>query len=232
MKPLREWKHFLLLIMLVAATIFQSFTHRMLLGPIVADALAAVVVIAVFTIVFQRPRERFIAFAALAVALAASSAHYMIPRGETQVPLRLVYDGVLALFLSFAVAVILRDIFQQKVIRTDDVLGAVCGYLIAAGAWARLYGFTYALAPGSFAVSTGLSEDLSSWHGRAALFNYFSLVTLTTMGYGDVTPVLPPATAFATLEAVFGQFYIAVVVAQLVGARMTQAMESRDSTRG
>jgi hypothetical protein len=222
MKPLREWKHLLLLIMLVAATIFQSFTHRLVLGPIVADALAAVVVIAVFTIVFQRPRERFIAFAALAVALAASWTHYVIPPGESQVLLRLVYDGVLTLFLSFAVAVILRDIFQQKVIRTDDVLGTVCGYLIAAGAWARLYGLTYALVPDSFAVSTGLAVDLSSWHGRAAMFNYFSLVTLTTMGYGDVTPVLAPATAFATLEAVFGQFYIAVVVAQLVAARMAQ----------
>ena len=55
------------------------------------------------------------------------------------------------------------------------------------------------------------------------MFNYFSLVTLTTMGYGDVTPVRPPATALATLEAVFGQFYIAVVVAQLVGLRLAQA---------
>jgi hypothetical protein len=231
MKAPREWKHLLLLVMLVAATIFQSFTHRMILGPIVADALAAVVVIAVFAIVFQRGRERFIAFVALTVALAASWAHYMVPTGESQVPLRLVYDGVLALFLSFAVAVILRDIFQQKAIRTDDVLGAVCGYLIAAGAWARLYGFTYALVPGSFAVSTSLAVDLSSWHGRAAMFDYFSLVTLTTMGYGDVTPVLAPATAFATLEAVFGQFYIAVVVAQLVGARLAQAVESRGPTQ-
>ena len=52
------------------------------------------------------------------------------------------------------------------------------------------------------------------------MFNYFSIVTLTTMGYGDITPARAPATVLAMLEAVFGQFYIAVVVAQLVGARM------------
>jgi len=50
------------------------------------------------------------------------------------------------------------------------------------------------------------------------------------MGYGDVTPVRAPATALATIEAVFGQFYIAVVVAELVGARLARA-SSGSSTR-
>jgi voltage-gated potassium channel len=59
------------------------------------------------------------------------------------------------------------------------------------------------------------------------LFYYFSLVTLTTMGYGDVAPVRPPATVLVTLEAIFGQFYLAVVVAQLVGLRLAQAFEPK-----
>ena len=63
------------------------------------------------------------------------------------------------------------------------------------------------------------------------MFNYFSLVTLTTMGYGDVTPVRAPATIFATLEAVFGQFYIAVLVAQLVGLRLAQALQPDDAQK-
>ncbi len=53
--------------------------------------------------------------------------------------------------------------------------------------------------------------------------NYVSLGALTSVGSGDVVPILPPATMLTMLEAVFGQFYIAVVVAQLVGARLSQA---------
>ena len=63
------------------------------------------------------------------------------------------------------------------------------------------------------------------------MFNYFSLVTLTTMGYGDVTPARAPATMLATLEAVFGQFYIAVLVAQLVGLRLAQALQPGDAQK-
>ena len=62
------------------------------------------------------------------------------------------------------------------------------------------------------------------------MFDYFSLVTLTTMGYGDITPARAPATVFATLEAIFGQFYIAILVAQLVGLRLVQA-SPRDDVR-
>jgi Ion channel len=96
---------------------------------------------------------------------------------------------------------------------------------------ANLYAFTEALLPGSFAATSSLEHDLASWHGRLALFDYFSLVTLTTMRDGDVTPVSPPATAFATLQAVFGQFYIAVVMAQLVGARLAQPAAGTAASR-
>src|SRR5262245_52175791 len=57
-------------------------------------------------------------------------------------------------------------------------------------------------------LSSPALQELATWHGRHALFNYFSVVTLTTMGFGDITPVRPPATALAMVEAVFGQFYI------------------------
>jgi hypothetical protein len=77
--------------------------------------------------------------------------------------------------------------------------------------------------PGSFVISPALS-DVVSEQGRTALFNYFSVVTLTTMGYGHVTPARAPATVLVMLEATFGQFYIAVVVAQRVGLRLAQAI--------
>jgi len=230
MTSLRSRKYLLLTIVLVAVAVLQSFTRRAVLGPIFSDAVVALVLLAVFQVVFDRRHERALAFVALAAALAAMLAHYILS-GAAEYMLRIAYHALSTVFLGLAVATILRNVFRQQVIRTDDVLGAVSGYLLAAGAWANLYAFTEALVPGSFAVASTLEHDLASWHGRIALFEYFSLVTLTTMGYGDVTPVRPPATAFATLEAVFGQFYIAVVVAQLVGARLAQPAAGNAASR-
>jgi hypothetical protein len=53
-------------------------------------------------------------------------------------------------------------------------------------------------------------------------------VTLTTMGYGDITPIRHPATSLTWLEAMFAQFYITVIVAQLVGLRLAQALQQAD----
>ena len=108
---------------------------------------------------------------------------------------------------------------------TDDVLGAVCGYLLAAGAWANLFMLIEIFSPGSFSVGPGFGAALDTWDGRIAVLSYVSLGSLTSIGSGAVVPVQPPATVLTTLEAVFGQFYIAVVVAQLVGARLSQSSE-------
>jgi len=103
--------------------------------------------------------------------------------------------------------VILGDIFKKSAVGADDVLGAMGGYLMAGAAWSSLYALVDTLVPGSFVLSPAFVAQSSDWDGRTAMLNYFSIVTLTTMGYGDITPVRAPATAFAMFEAVFGQFY-------------------------
>ena len=133
----------------------------------------------------------------------------------------MIYHSALLLLLGFAVIVILRNIFAQRAVRSDDVLGAVCGYLLAAAAWSNLFMLIEIFVPGSYSVGQGFGAQLDSWDGRIAVMNYVSLGSLTGVGSGAVVPVRPPATVLTTLEAVFGQFYIAVVVAQLVGARLS-----------
>jgi hypothetical protein len=85
--------------------------------------------------------------------------------------------------------------------------------------------------PGSFTEGEGFESRLDTWDGRIAVLNYVSLGSLTSVGSGAVVPVRPPATVLTTLEAVFRQFYIAVVVAQLVGARLSQALQRNSSLR-
>ena len=113
-------------------------------------------------------------------------------------------------FAIFVIVILLRRIVTAKVVDAEVILGSVSMYLLIAIAWAVSYGLIDALAPGSF---SGASE------GTAASFNqflYFSLTTMTTLGYGDVTPLTPLARVWSTLEAVTGVFYLAVLVARLV----------------
>ena len=87
--------------------------------------------------------------------------------------------------------------------------------------WANLYGLAYMFAPGAFSVNSDIVAQLGDWHLKRALFDYLSLTTLTSLGYGDITPVGQPAYSLTWLEVMLGQFYMAVVVAQLVGLKLS-----------
>ena len=225
---LRSHKHAILLAASVGVVLVESFSHRLILGPVLSDLAISITQMLVLLIVFDRRVDRLVAFLAFATAVASAWAHYVLPPTYPQELVRLIYHSALLLLLGFATVVILRNIFQQRVVRSDDVLGAVCGYLLAAAAWSNLFMLIEIFVPGSFSVGQGFGAGLDSWHGRTAVLNYVSLGSLTGVGSGEVVPVRPPATALTTLEAMFGQFYIAIVVAQLVGARMSQAVHRND----
>ena len=226
---LRDHKFAILLLAMVCVSLVESFSHRLVLGPIASDLAISATQLFAFLIIFDRKVNRLVAFAALAAAVASVWAHYILPANYHQESLRLIYHAALLLLLGYATIVILRNIFQQRVVRSDDVLGAVCGYMLAAGAWANLFMLVEIFVPGAFSEGQGFGIALDSWHGRIAVMNYVSLGSLTGVGSGQIVPVRPPATVLTTLEAVFGQFYIAVVVAQLVGARLSQEQRQNSS---
>jgi voltage-gated potassium channel len=224
MNSLKRRRHAILLAALVWVGLIESFSHRQVLGPVLSDLAIAMMMLLVFLIVFERRVNRLVAFIALATAVMADWAHYLLP-GSAELPLRLIYHSAAFLLVGFATLVILRNIFEQRVVRADDVLGAVCGYLLAAGAWSNLFMLIEIFLPGSFNVGPGFGAGMDTWNGRIAVLSYVSLGSLTSLGAGVVVPIGPPATILTALEAVFGQFYIAVVVAQLVGARLAQALQ-------
>ncbi len=227
MEMVRQRKYLILIVCVVAALLVNSLTHGVALRAFVSNVLVTVALLAVFLTVFAGRLERKVAFAATLASIVVTWSHHVVPH-EHQLAQAVVHYSLHALFLGFAVIVILRNVLKQTLVTTDEVLGAVAGYLLAGASWANVYALTELLLPGSFNMSQQFAADLPDWHGRAAVFDYFSLVTLTTMGYGDVTPARAPATLFATLEAIFGQFYIAILVAQLVGLRLVQAAQPDD----
>jgi hypothetical protein len=222
-------KYLILILTLIAVLVVQSSTSR---SAVASDFFITVISLTVFLVVFKRGRERTVAFAAAAAALALIWSRYLPIPVESKALLEVANHFLQVAFFGFAVVVILRNMLEAEAITGDDVLGTICGYLLGAAVWANLYAVTAIFVPDSFTVSADLKE-LSGEHGRTALFNYFSVITLTTVGYGDITPARPPATALAMLEAIFGQFYIAVVVAELVGLRLAQAITpGRQPSRG
>ena len=105
----------------------------------------------------------------------------------------------------------------QKV--TVNVLYAtLCLYLIIGLFWGALYTLLNELSPGAY---SGALLDNVQQDSPLHIFNYFSMVTLTTLGYGDITPQTPGAGALCQMEAIIGQFFTAVVVAWLVGSILT-----------
>lgn len=218
----KEWKHVVLLAILICAFVAQPLaSDRSTIGSVPHDALLTVALVLALEVVFESHVDRLIAFVVGAVVIACKWLRYFLQESWWDA-LAVTHDFAMALFFGFAVVVILHNIVRRKTIRVDDVVGSVCGYLLAGGAWAALYSAIDHLVPGSFSISPSLATQVEGWHSRHAVFEYFSLVTLTTIGYGDVSPIRAPAVTLAWLEAVFGQFYIAVVVAQLVAVRLMQ----------
>lgn len=127
-------------------------------------------------------------------------------------PGTLVNLAVTSTFLALAAGAILYDVVGESRVTLDKIFGAICVYLLIAFVWWLLYGIALLLDP--LAFRTALPPvDLT--HQLAELA-YFSCVTLTTLGYGDVVPISPAARALASVEALIGQLYLTVLVARLV----------------
>jgi voltage-gated potassium channel len=133
------------------------------------------------------------------------------------------------LFLALVVAAILAHVFRSTRITRETITGAICAYLLIGSMWAHVFAILENMVPGSFADASIAAETVSSpepIRDQSDRFTYFSFVTLTTLGYGDMTPLTRPAKNLAVLEAIFGQLYLAVLIARLVG--QAQLYKKRD----
>ena len=107
-------------------------------------------------------------------------------------------------------------------------LPANCGQTFCASfgvLWAILCSLLEVLQPGSYALNDAQKSGLMRFGSENTSYSvYYSFVTMTTLGFGDIMPVSPMARMFAALEAVMGQVYLAVLVARLVGLHVAQSL--------
>lgn len=129
------------------------------------------------------------------------------------------HASILALigFMLVAIAYTMKQVAIGSEINANRIVGAVCVYLLLGVIWAMAYTIIEMISPGSF---SGFSPIVDlGWDSE---WLYFSFVTMTTLGYGDILPVSATARGFAYMQAIVGQFYIAVLVAGLVGAYVSK----------
>src|SRR5262245_15769148 len=180
--------------------------------------VSAVLVAAVWAV----SRHRGVLVAGLSLAaptfIAAWMQHFIERRWLTAV-----YLVLGALFLGFTAVVVLRQTLGGATVTADTIAGAICFYLLLGVIWALIYALIELAHPGSF-LDGGRPVGTATG-GRRSLVPellYLSLVTLSTLGYGYILPVTPPARMLAALEGIIGPLYLAVLIARLVGLAASQ----------
>jgi len=124
-------------------------------------------------------------------------------------------------FLLLMIGFTLKQVVSGTEMSANRLVGAICVFLLLGVIWALVYSLLGLVAPSSFAGFTPTAGP-----GWDSDWLYFSFVTLTTLGYGDITPVSATARTLAYLQAVAGQFYIAILVAGLVGGYISNRQGS------
>lgn len=198
----------LLVILVVLLIVYPLFEERSFGRALLAVFLTLVVAGAGYAAAETR-KEKIVA-GAVGVPMVLFVWLGMVYRPTT---LLVVAYVLVTIFLFVVIVLLLRGILRHEVVRADTIYGAICVYLLLGIAWAGVYDVIEVFRPGSFQVSEALQVDGGlDWSDTT----YFSFVTLTTLGYGDISPVSRLAKSMAMLEAVTGVLYLATLIARLV----------------
>lgn len=206
LKAISEGKFLFFLIFLLIFIGFSPLFLKLLPFRLVYDISFTAVLLAGLYAVSDSPRQSIIA--------AVLSVPMLIILWSGDMGLKPVGSALGAVFIGYTIALMVKAVLKAKRVTSHVVSATVSVYLLMGIMWGFLYHVLNAFQPGAF------SADMSKGYTHL----YFSFVTLTTLGYGDITPLSVDARALTILEAVIGQLYLAVIVARLVGIYISQEM--------
>jgi hypothetical protein len=209
---LRSKERFLILLCLILGLlVLVPILNRFVTAHIFLDIfLTAIAISMVYTI--SHKKRYVIAGVFFAIVMLASLwlQYFFQNKGIAAIAM---INGIL--FISVVIASILGFMFKSGEVNREVIYAAILLYLLAALLWAFVYTLLELVDPASFNI------DLDQPQSYLLVFQYYSFVTITTLGYGDITPVSEVAKAFSVLEAIVGQLYLVVVVAWLVGMHVS-----------
>ncbi len=127
--------------------------------------------------------------------------------------------GFSSIFTLLAIIVLMRKILSASQVNVDLIFGAIMVYFLSGILWANFFFIENMISPGSFHGAGTLNFDNTALHStyeQQFNFLYYSFATLATLGMGDITPINHLAKSLTALEAMFGQLFVAIIIAKLV----------------
>lgn len=201
--------------------IVQPLASDIFDAPLLFQVFFTLLNAAVMLLVFEKGRHRVLALSLGVTAVLG----VWISLGLDPVSGRRVLVGAYLLsscFFGFALYGILLSILLRPTSQ-DAIYGGICGYLMLGIIWGFLYSAVEAGSAGSFQTTILQVTSNSPERLDRATLTYFSFITLSGVGYGDVTPTTPLSQKMAMIEAISGQFYFAILVTGLVEMKMANS---------
>jgi ion channel len=202
-----------LLVALALLFFFFPFVEEVKAGDIIVSILLSVVLLCAVLAVAESKRVLVIA---IVLAIPAIAGRWISHFRPDLVPPPVFLTAGLVL-IAFVVANLLRFVLRAPSVNMEVLCASISAYLMLGLLWTVAYWLVDQLTPGAFAFNT--NEGRQSIRGFTAF--YFSFVTLSTVGYGDITPVSKVARMLAAMEAMTGLLYVAVLIARLVALYST-----------
>lgn len=219
LKP-RRFSAVQLLIALGLFFVCAPFVEEINGGDLIVSVLLSLVLLSAILAVAGSQRTLIVALLLALPTLAARWANHFRP---DLVPAGVFLIGGLLMFI-FVVAHLLRFVLRAPSVTSEVLCASISAYLMLGLIWTMAYWLVDQLTPGG-AFSFNTNTGTQSMNGFNAF--YFSFITLSTVGYGDITPLSRIARWLAALEAMTGLLYVAVLIARLVSLYSTP--KSNDS---
>jgi len=196
-----------LLVALALLFFFLPFTQEFEAGTYIESILLSIVLLSAVLAVAGRRRALTIAILLAIPTLVARWSNHFRP---DLVPPEAFLVGGLLVFI-FVAGHILHFVLRAPSVTTEVLCASISAYVILGLIWTIAYWLVDEIVPNAFAFTSGVKEPMRGFNAF-----YFSFVTLSTVGYGDITPVARVARMLAALEAMTGLLYVAVLIARLV----------------
>ena len=179
-------------------------------GGLVGRVLFSLIIVAGVLATF---RQRWVRFFVIVLAVAGLTLTWMehIHRAWSLTILSAILGMI---FLVFLLAILIVQVFQTGTVTAHRIRGAIVVYLLIGGMWSFFYYVVALTIPHAFNWPKGLATG--DWQAVQQVLTYFSFTTLTTTGFGDVTPAIPLTRTLAMFEGLAGQLYLVITLTRLV----------------
>ncbi len=218
-----RWRHLALLISILLLFTVAPFvvTHRY--GVIIMNVISTAVLVAGSYALSERKHVFIIAILLSGLSVVGTALVLTFPEKWAF----LISHFIILVLVGFFCVTILSYVLRRGRVNADTIFAAICVYMLMGYGWSFVYSILVELEPHAFVATTEVG--LRDFVARLLQLRYFSFMTLTTVGYGDIVPHSALARTLTTLEAVMGQFYLVVLVGRLVGLHIVHETAERSS---